>query len=131
MRAVIFTRVARAELIETQDWYENGAPGLGRCFRTSVDALIERMSANPRQFPVIHKNIRRALLRRFPHALMFVIEPDEALTVIACFHGSRDPAQWPNLRTRLGFWPVPQGVESETKKNALSAEACCQARCPV
>jgi hypothetical protein len=54
--------------------------------------VIERMSANPRQFPVICKNVRRALLRRFPYALMFVVEPDDALTVIACFHGSREPA---------------------------------------
>ena len=36
----------------------------------------------------------RALLRRFPYAPMFVIEADETLTVIACFHGSRDPAHW-------------------------------------
>ena len=28
------------------------------------------------------------------YALMFVIEPDDTLTVIACFHGSRDPAHW-------------------------------------
>jgi plasmid stabilization system protein ParE len=94
VRVVIFTRVARMEMIDAQDWYENEAPGLGRRFRAAVDAVIERISANPRQFPVVYKNIRRALLRRFPYALMFVIEPDEALTVIACFHGSRDPAQW-------------------------------------
>jgi hypothetical protein len=25
---------------------------------------------------------------------MFVIEADETLSVIACFHGSRDPAHW-------------------------------------
>jgi hypothetical protein len=25
---------------------------------------------------------------------MFVIEADETLTVLACFHGSRDPAHW-------------------------------------
>jgi hypothetical protein len=25
---------------------------------------------------------------------MFLIEADETLTVIACFHGSRDPAHW-------------------------------------
>jgi hypothetical protein len=25
---------------------------------------------------------------------MFVIEADETLAVIACFHGSRDPAHW-------------------------------------
>jgi len=52
------------------------------------------MSANSRQFPVVYKSIRRALLHRFPYALMFVIEADETLTVIACFHGSRDPAHW-------------------------------------
>jgi hypothetical protein len=52
------------------------------------------MTANPPQFPVIYKSIRRALLRRFPYALLFVIEPDETLTVIACFHGSRHPMRW-------------------------------------
>jgi plasmid stabilization system protein ParE len=94
VRPVIFTRAARTELIDAQDWYESEAFGLGRRFRTAVDAAIERMSANPRQFPVVHKNIRRALLRRFPYALLFVIEPNDTLTVIACFHGSRDPAHW-------------------------------------
>ena len=91
---VIFTLAARAELIDAQDWYENEVPGLGRRFRAAVDTVIERMSANPRLFPVVHKNVRRALLRRFPYALMFVIEADETLTVIACFHGSRDPSHW-------------------------------------
>jgi plasmid stabilization system protein ParE len=91
---VIFAPRARDELIDAQDWYENEAPGLGRRFRAAVDAVVQRMSATPRQFPVIHKNVRRALLRRFPYSLMFVIEADEKLTVIACFHGSRDPAHW-------------------------------------
>jgi plasmid stabilization system protein ParE len=91
---VIFTPRARAELIDAQDWYENEAPGLGRRFRAAVEAVIEQMGVNPRQFPVVYKSIRRALLRRFPYALMFVIEADETLTVIACFHGSRDPAHW-------------------------------------
>ncbi len=94
MYPVIFTPPARAELIDTQDWYENEAPGLGRRFRQAVDTVIERMSSNPRQFPVIYRNVHRALLRRFPYALMFVIDPDDTLTVIACFHGSRDPAHW-------------------------------------
>lgn len=96
MHAVIFTPAARAELIGAQDWYEKEAPGLGSYFRAAIGAVIDRMSANPRQFPVVHKNVRRALLRRFPYALMFVIEADESLTMIACFHGSRDPANWQN-----------------------------------
>ncbi len=76
MCSVIFTQPARAELIDAQDWYENEAPGLGRRFRAAVEAVIQRMSANPRQFPAVYKNIRRALLRRFPYALMLVIDAD-------------------------------------------------------
>lgn len=93
MFRVIFTQAARLELIEAQDWYEGEAPGLGRRFREAIDHLTERMSANPRQFPVVFKDVRRALLRRFPYSLFFVIE-GETLLVIACFHASRDPAQW-------------------------------------
>ena len=69
------------------------AAGLGRHFREAIDALLGRMGANPRQFPIVFKNVHRALLRRFPYSLFFVVE-DEALLVIACFHASRDPAQW-------------------------------------
>ena len=91
---MIFTSAARAELIDAQDWYENEVPGLGRRFRAAVDAVVQRINANPRQFPVVYKSIRRALLHRFPYALMFVIAADKTLTVIACFHGSRDPERW-------------------------------------
>ena len=91
--SVIFTQVARTEVIEAQDWYEAEATGLGRSFRHAIDLLIERMCSNPLQFPIVFKNVRRALLRRFPYALFFVIE-GETLTVVACFHGSRDPMRW-------------------------------------
>ena len=94
MRTVIFTPIARQELIEARDWYENKSAGLGAIFVTAIDIAVERISANPAQFPAVHKNIRRALLRRFPYALLFVTEPDDSITVIACFHGSRDPAHW-------------------------------------
>lgn len=95
MRPVIFIPVARYELIKAQDWYESEAPGLGGRFRAELDTLIERMRANPYQlFPAIHREVRRALLRHFPYALMFLIEPDGALTIVACFHGSRDPIRW-------------------------------------
>ena len=93
MYPVIFTQAARAELIEAQDWYEGEAAGLGRRFRQAIDALIERMSDHPRQFPTVFKNIRRAPLQRFPYSLFFVVE-DDALIVMACFHASRDPSHW-------------------------------------
>jgi plasmid stabilization system protein ParE len=91
--SVIFTQAARAELIEAQDWYEGAATGLGRRFRHAIDSLVVRMGDNPRQFPTVFKNVRRALLRRFPYSLLFLVE-DDVLIVIACFHASRDPARW-------------------------------------
>jgi plasmid stabilization system protein ParE len=90
---VIFTQAARTELIEAQDWFEGEAGGFGRHFREAIDALAERMSTNPQQFPIVFKNVRRALLRRFPYALFFAVAGD-TLFVIACFHASRDPLQW-------------------------------------
>ena len=93
MYSVIFTQAARRELLDAQDWYEEQVTGLGRRFRQAVDALIQRMSDNPHQFPVVLKTVRRALLRRFPYSLFFVVE-DDALIVIACFHASRDPSHW-------------------------------------
>jgi plasmid stabilization system protein ParE len=94
VHSVRFTQTARSDLIDAQDWYEGESPGLGRRFRTEVDAVTERMSGNPLQFPVIYKNVRRALLRRFPYSLFFVIADNASLLVIACFHASRDPANW-------------------------------------
>jgi len=91
---VVFTQAARGELIEAQDWYEREVTGLGRRFRQAIDAVVQRTSQNPLQFPVVFKNVRRAPLRRFPCSLFFVIEEDGVVLVIACFHASRNPVRW-------------------------------------
>jgi plasmid stabilization system protein ParE len=94
VRAVVFTPAAREELIGAQDWYENEVPGLGQHFVAAATAAVERIARNPLQFPIVHRQIRRALLQRFPYALFFMQEQDDSLTVLACFHGSRDPMRW-------------------------------------
>ena len=90
---VVFTQAARAELLDAQDWYEGEPPGLGRRFRAEIDAVVDRMRANPLQYQAVFKQVRRALARRFPYMLFFAIEGDIVL-VIACFHASRDPRTW-------------------------------------
>jgi plasmid stabilization system protein ParE len=90
---ISFTQAARWELIDAQEWYERELPGLGSRFRSEIDPVVERMTANPLQFPLLFQNIRRALIRRFPYMLLFTIDGD-ALTVMACFHASRDPCRW-------------------------------------
>ena len=58
-----------------------------------VGSIVERISSAPLQFPTVYQSVRRALLRRFPYMLFFMIDGD-TLLVIACFHASRDPRRW-------------------------------------
>jgi hypothetical protein len=84
--SVIFTQAARAELIDAQIWYEDEA-GSGWHFRHAIGALIERMRDNPRQFPAVYKNVRRALLRRFPYSLFLVLEADAPIVIAHSLRG--------------------------------------------
>lgn len=90
---LIFAPLARAEIVEALDWYEVRAQGMGRRLFGEIDALALRIVANPPQFPVVYKTVRRARLRQFPYSLFFRIE-DEIVHVLACFHASREPRRW-------------------------------------
>jgi len=81
---------AEAELAEAFDWYEEQVAGLGSEFLLSVDACFNAVARNPKQYPVIHKDVRRALTRRFPYEVFFVAG-DERIVVLAVFHAKRDP----------------------------------------
>lgn len=43
----------------------------------------------------MYRQVRRALIRRFPYSVMYVVEED-VITIIACFHVKRDPKKWQN-----------------------------------
>jgi len=84
---------AEAELAEAFDWYEHHAPGLGGDFLFAFDAVLSSVLNNPLLHPALYRGIRRALLRRFPYQVLFLPEED-VITVIAVFHGARDPRRW-------------------------------------
>ena len=56
--------------------------------------VIER---TPLQFPEVERGIRRAVIRRFPYAAYFIVDP-ERIAVIAIFHHRPDPARWQTRR---------------------------------
>ena len=84
---------ARAELLEAAFWYDDQQPALGNEFLHEAEAVFSRLAANPLQFPVSYKNLRRALLKRFPYAVYFEVNSDEAITVLAVLHQRQDRAQ--------------------------------------
>ena len=90
---------ARAErdIARAQLWYEAQRRGLGAEFRFEVDKVLSQLRDNPLIYPRIEQRTRRAVLNRFPYLLYYVVASDR-ISVIACFHGHRDPD---SLRSRL------------------------------
>jgi len=84
---------AESELAEAFDWYEEQFTGLGSEFLRSVDACFHAILRTPRIYPVVYKNLRRALLRRFPYQIFF-LEANDRLEVLAVFHSKRNPRRW-------------------------------------
>lgn len=47
-------------------------------FLRAVDARPNSIERTPLAYPIVHKAIRRALLRKFSYSIFFVYEQDEA-----------------------------------------------------
>lgn len=90
---VVFRPQAEAEFEEAQTWYEARLPGLGQEFVTCVQAAIEIVRRSPAQSPRVDGEVRRALVRRFPYAVLYLAD-SEHVTIIAVFHTSREPVRW-------------------------------------
>lgn len=90
---VLLRPEAEADITEAYRWYEKQDEGLGEEFLRSVDACFAAVQRTPTAYPGAHRNVRRALLRKFPYGIFYLIEADR-LIVLACFHARRDPKQW-------------------------------------
>jgi plasmid stabilization system protein ParE len=88
-----FLPEAEAELLEAARWYREQAPGLDHEFMRCVDDALATVGRMPRIFPVVHRQLRRALVRRFPYAVYFEMK-NEVILVYAVFHFSRSPRRW-------------------------------------
>jgi plasmid stabilization system protein ParE len=85
--------LAERDFAEAVLWYDSKQLGLGDAFLEAVATSLNDVAANPLRFPIVHRDVRRALLRRFPFAVYFALRGSE-VQVIACMHGSRDPKRW-------------------------------------
>ncbi|MBK8649792.1 MAG: type II toxin-antitoxin system RelE/ParE family toxin [Gemmatimonadetes bacterium] len=92
MTALVVRPLAEADLDETFAWYE-AARSAGVDFLRAVDACFAAIEATPLAYPVVYRGARRALLRRFPYAILYLLD-GERLHVLACTHTSLHPRRW-------------------------------------
>jgi plasmid stabilization system protein ParE len=81
---------AEAEILEAFRWYEVRRTGLGEKFIDEVDAAFARAAQAPTSFPLVYRDLRRIVLRRFPY-LVYFLQEDDVVLVIAVLHGRGDP----------------------------------------
>ena len=95
IQRVIFKPEAQLDATEAYKWYEERDPGLGAEFLRAVDSSVHQIERHPEMYPVVHKNLRQALTRRFPYSVIYFVEDDTAY-VVSVFHASKDPRVWKN-----------------------------------
>ncbi len=90
---VILRRWARFEFDEAADWYEARRTGQGVAFTNAVRKVLVGLGSQPDLHPLVHGDVREALVARYPYAVYYRVGPTEVI-VLAIFHTSRDPSDW-------------------------------------
>jgi len=66
-------------------------------FLHDIQETLATIERNPLQYQIVERKTRRAMLRRFPYGVMYVLS-DHELLIVGCLHARRNPAHW---RARL------------------------------
>ncbi|SRR5713101_7149196 len=93
MARLEFHRLAERELNEAAQYYDLENPGLGSSFLQEVGRCLESIEAHPEAGAILRRSVRRRLLRRFPYAILYKIEPDTT-RILAVMNLKRRPTYW-------------------------------------
>lgn len=74
-------------------WYDDQRSGLGRQFLECVESAFDRVRRNPDLHAIAYRSARLALVHRFPFVIAYILDGN-TVSVIAVFHGHRDPETW-------------------------------------
>ena len=84
---------AEADIAEAYEYYESCRKNLGSDFILCIEESFARVTKNPIQYRQIYKNIHRALVRRFPYGIYYVVLGTD-ISVIGVIHVRKNPTHW-------------------------------------
>jgi len=90
---ISFHRLARLELLDAVDFYEEEDPGLGRAFLAIFEAGLQRIELNPETAAVVRGSARSLHLRRFPYSIVYR-PTDSGPRILAVMNQRRRPFYW-------------------------------------
>ncbi len=90
---LIISQLAEEDLKEAKEYYNSKKEGLGDEFVSEIEDTLKRIVLNPKQYPKVKKDIRKALTNKFPYGIFFVFK-SYIINVLSVFHTSRNPDIW-------------------------------------
>lgn len=94
-RYIILSPDAKADIRSATRWYENKGIDLSLRFTAETEVIFNRIALYPLQFPLVHKLIRRAVMKEFPYCIYFTVKK-YSVSVIAVLHQHRGNSIWMN-----------------------------------
>lgn len=88
MPPIVLRREAKADIFEAAEWYEQRSLGLGFRWFQAVETSLLRLCENPDGPAILHENVRRWAIRKFPFGIFYRIH-DDRIEVLAVLHGRR------------------------------------------
>jgi toxin ParE1/3/4 len=89
------TREAQRDIAEATAWYRDRSVRAAEEFLHAISVAFARIANNPTAHPIIDAatGARRALLKRYPQRVLYLIDGD-TLVVFAVMHHRRDDPAW-------------------------------------
>lgn len=81
------------DITSAVEWYAQQGQELGLAYLRELRATYDRIVEHPLLYQELDQGVRRALLRRFPYAVYYLVDPD-GISILAVLHASRSPAEW-------------------------------------
>ena len=94
---LILREEAENDIRNAFEWYEGKRENLGKSFMLDVELTLDRIEEKPELYELIFESTRRALCRRFPYAIYFVVD-NLNIVIVAILHQRQRPSVWQNRK---------------------------------
>lgn len=93
-RKLILTPESRADIADAIVFLRERSPQLPSRFRERLEYVYSMILEYPEIYPVVYRNFRRGLLRRFPYSVFYVVVDEETILITGVIPNARDASVW-------------------------------------
>ena len=94
MANVVFHPDAQSEFQASLSWYGRQSTRAAQGFEREVDRVLTAIASSPVRYPFYDDVFREAPLTRYPFSMVYRVESNGDVLVVAVAHASREPGYW-------------------------------------